>query len=121
MVDPRPHGGDVGVVGSEGNHPATSTLGCGDLALAAEPMKETPHGGGRRLGDLECLDPPIGPAQVQVIHHGFAAVVVETHFDLGQAGLHQLLGGLIVGSLRVSTSHDRWIIGADKSSDQRIR
>jgi hypothetical protein len=31
---------------------------------------------------------------------------VKAHLDFGQAELQELLGGLIVGSLRVSTSHN---------------
>jgi hypothetical protein len=85
MVDARAHAGDVGVVAGEEDHLAASTLGCADRApLSAEPMKKMPHGGRRRPGDLERLDPSIGPAPVQVVQQRFAVVIVQTDLNSGQ-------------------------------------
>jgi hypothetical protein len=64
--------------------------------------------------DLHRLDTSVRPAQLQVVQHGSAAVVVEAHLDFRQAELHKLLGGLLVRPLGFSAGHSVWIIGADR-------
>ena len=64
---------------------------------------------------------PVRPPQVQVVHHGFATVVVEVHLHFGQAQLHELLGDSIVATLRFSAGHSVRIMGVPDPQVQRLR
>jgi hypothetical protein len=66
-------------------------------------------------GYLHRLDSSVRPAQLQVVQHGSAAVVVEAHLDFRQAELDELLGGLLVRPVRFSAGPSVWIIGADQA------
>jgi hypothetical protein len=114
VIDLGSHRTHVGVALGQQDNPAMRRLYGYHRTLPVEPAADELPDLIRVGGYLHRLDTSVRPAQIQVVQHGSAAVVVEAHLDVGQAELDELLGGLLVRPLRFSAGHSVWIIGADR-------